>query len=102
MRGLPFDWKVEALLEGSSDVALIVRPMLVRLATTAQASRYFRQDYPHLDKGERHVPAAHERACHRRIVRPRMCQHRGRSGDPQARTWGLTHDSINPEKRHKS
>ena len=29
MRGLPFDRKVEALLAGRSDVALIVRPMLV-------------------------------------------------------------------------
>jgi transposase len=29
MRGLPFDWKVEVLLEGRSDVAPIVRPMLV-------------------------------------------------------------------------
>jgi transposase len=29
MRGLPFDRKVEALLVGRSDVALIVRPMLV-------------------------------------------------------------------------
>lgn len=29
MRGLPFDRKVEALLEGRFDIALIVRPMLV-------------------------------------------------------------------------
>jgi hypothetical protein len=29
MRGLPFDRKIEALLVGRSDVALIVRPMLV-------------------------------------------------------------------------
>jgi transposase len=29
MRGLPFDRKVEALLEGRSDVALIITPMLV-------------------------------------------------------------------------
>jgi transposase len=29
MRGLPFDRKVEVLLEGRSDVAPIVRPMLV-------------------------------------------------------------------------
>jgi transposase len=29
MRGLPFDRKVEALLLNRSDVALIVRPMLV-------------------------------------------------------------------------
>ena len=31
MRGLPFDRKIEALLVGRSDVALIVRPMLVAL-----------------------------------------------------------------------
>jgi transposase len=29
MRGLPFDWKVEALLLNRSDVAPIVRPMLL-------------------------------------------------------------------------
>jgi transposase len=57
MRGLPFDWKVEALLLDRSDVALIVRPMLV-------AWRQLREQI-----------ASHERAGHRRAVRTRVCKH---------------------------
>lgn len=46
MRGLPFDRKVEALVEGRSDVALIVRPMLV-------AWRQLREQVASFDKAIR-------------------------------------------------
>jgi transposase len=59
MRGLPFDRKVEALLLDRSDVALIVRPMLV-------AWRQLREQI-----------ASHERAGHRRAVRTRVCNTSG-------------------------
>jgi hypothetical protein len=42
MRGLPFDRKVEVLLEGRSDVALIIKAHARRLAATARAGRGFR------------------------------------------------------------
>src|SRR5271168_2731424 len=42
MRGLPFDRKVEVLLEGRSDV----EPIACRLAATARTDRSFRQGNP--------------------------------------------------------
>ena len=74
MRGLPLDRKVEALLLNRSDVALIVRPMLL-------AWRQLREQIAAFDKVIRmlvrsnSVPAAHERARRRCAVRARVCQH---------------------------
>ena len=75
MRGLPFDWKVEALLLDRSDVALIVRPMLV-------AWRQLREQIAVFDKAIR-VLVRLNPSCrllmsvtgHRRAVRTRVCQH---------------------------
>jgi hypothetical protein len=75
MRGLPFDRKIEALLVGRSDVALIVRPMLVAWRQLRKQITGFRQSDPRIGEVEFRVPANHERAGHRRFVLTRVCQH---------------------------
>jgi hypothetical protein len=56
MRGLPFDRKVEALLLNRSDVALIVRPMLL-------AWRQLREQIAAFDKAIRMLVRSNRRAC---------------------------------------
>ena len=78
MRGLPFDRKVEVLLEARSDVAPIVRPMLVAWRQLRVRSRLsIRRSAQWCEWWA--ISPADERAWHWRAVGARLCQHRRRS-----------------------
>ena len=68
MRGLPFDRKVEALIPHRSDVALIVRPMLVAWRQLREQIAVFDKADPCIGEVKLRLPAAHERAGYRRAV----------------------------------
>ena len=74
MRGMPFDRKVEALLLDRSDVALIVRPMLVACGRCASRSLHSTSD-PRIGEVKLCVPAAHEHTGHRRALSTCVCKH---------------------------
>ena len=79
MRGLPFDRKVEVLLEARSDVEPIVRPMLVAWRQLRVQIAAFDKAIRAMVRIEWGVSPADECAGHRPIVSTRLCEHRRRS-----------------------
>jgi hypothetical protein len=78
MRELPFDRKVEVLLEGRSDVEPIVRPMLVAWRQLRVQIAAF-EGNPRNGANEWGVSSSDECAWRRPIISGRICEHRRRS-----------------------
>ena len=79
MRGLPFDRKVEVLLEGRFRRRADCQAHAGRLATTARTDRGFRQGDPRHGANECGVSPSDECAWRRRNISARLCEHRRRS-----------------------
>src|SRR4029077_13772647 len=79
MRGLPFDRKVEVLLEGRSDVAPIVRPMLVAWRQLRVQIAAFDKAIHAVMRMSGGISPSDECAWRRPIISARLCEHRRRS-----------------------
>ena len=73
------------------------RPMLVAWRQLHEQIAVFRQSDPCIGELELRLPAAHERAGHRRAVRTRVCQH---SSAHHERSWAAQAEITQLRKRY--